>query len=87
MCSLLTHRQSCQVELVEFLESLISVISRSRRVSVGGGVADIFRWGGGSRNFYFSVVSPKADAIQWEGVVAEFFRDPQMQTRFSGGGG
>ena len=34
------------------------------------------------------MISPEADAIQWGGgVVAEFFRDLQEPTRFSGGGG
>ena len=28
----------------------------------------------------------QVDAIQWEGVVAEFFRGLQKLTRFSGGG-
>ena len=28
----------------------------------------------------------KVDAIQWRGGVAQFFRDPQKPTRFSGGG-
>ena len=31
--------------------------------------------------------SPKTDAIQWGGVVAEFCRDLKKQTWFSGGGG
>ena len=30
-------------------------------------------------------LSPEADAIQWGGVVAEFFRHLQEPTRFSGG--
>ena len=42
------------------------MISTSRQDSVGGG--------GSSR---ICQGSPKADAIQWGGVVAEFFRDPQ----------
>ena len=41
----------------------------------GGGSSRIFPW------------SPKADAIQWGGGVAEFFRRLQKPTRFSGGGG
>ena len=52
--------QSCQVELVEFLES--SVVSRSRRDSVGRGVvAELFR------------VLHEPTRFSGGGVVAEFF--------------
>ena len=43
------------------------------------------RFGGGGSSRIFPG-SPKADAIQWGGVLAEFFRDPQKPTRFGGGG-
>ena len=88
--------QSCQVELVEFLESLQSVISRSRRDSVGGGgagcsrifpcspTADAIQWGGGGSSRIFPS-SPTADAIQWGGGI--FPCSPDADARFGGGGG
>ena len=45
------------------------MISRTRRDSAGGG----------SRRIFPS--SPRADAIQWGGVVAEFFRDLQLRNQ------
>ena len=54
----------CQVDAIQWgggSSRNFSVVSGSRRDSVGGGSSRIFLW------------SPQAVAIQWGGVVAQFF--------------
>ena len=60
--------QSCQVELVEFLESF-----------PWSPKADAIQWGGGSSRI--SLWSPKTDAIWWGGVVAGIFRYLQLRNQ------
>ena len=59
------------------------MISTSRQDSVGGGSdpQKPTRFGGGGGSSRIFPGSPKADAIQWGGVVAEFFRGSSSNVR------
>ena len=67
--------QSCQLELVEFLESFLKTFSfKPMR----------FRPRGGGRIF---PSSPEAEQIRWGGGSSTVFRHLRKPTRFGGGGG